>query len=76
MCLQEDFKLMCQNAMVYNQQETIYYRTAKRLLHGGLKVCSRDKLRALLPSMPFLSEISSTELGFELQSPEEVINLL
>ncbi|KAF4520325.1 hypothetical protein B566_EDAN004385 [Ephemera danica] len=68
----DDFKLMCQNAMVYNQQETIYYRAAKRLQHGGLKICSRDKLRPLIPTMPYLSELTVAELGFELHSPEEL----
>lgn len=63
---------MCQNAMVYNQAETVYYRAAKRLLHGGLKVFPRDKLRQLLPGLPCLGELSTAELGFELHSPEEV----
>ena len=29
---------MCCNAMTYNRMDTIYYRTAKRLLHIGSKV--------------------------------------
>ena len=32
---------MCCNAMTYNRMDTIYYRTAKRLLHIGSKVRSR-----------------------------------
>jgi bromodomain-containing protein 7 len=71
--LQEDFKLMCTNAMTYNQSETVYYRAAKRLMHGGLKILTREKIKSLASSLPYLAEITSTELGFELHTPEEVI---
>lgn len=64
---------MCHNAMTYNQQETVYYRAAKRLLHGGLKILTREKIKSLAPSLPYLAECTTTELGFELHTPEEVI---
>jgi hypothetical protein len=64
---------MCTNAMTYNQSETVYYRAAKRLMHGGLKILTREKIKSLASSLPYLAEITSAELGFELHTPEEVI---
>lgn len=42
---QADFKLMCDNAMVYNRPETVYYKAAKKLLHTGFKMMSKVKLK-------------------------------
>ncbi|KTG41170.1 hypothetical protein cypCar_00017761, partial [Cyprinus carpio] len=38
--LKLDFKVMCENAMIYNKPETIYYKAAKKLLHSGMKILS------------------------------------
>ncbi|KAK7871043.1 hypothetical protein R5R35_014104 [Gryllus longicercus] len=62
----DDFKLMCNNAMVYNHPETIYYKAAKKLLHVGLKFMSADKLKPLRSVLPYLCELTRAELGFEL----------
>ncbi|XP_063994080.1 bromodomain-containing protein 7 isoform X2 [Diachasmimorpha longicaudata] len=62
----EDFKLMCDNAMVYNHPETIYYKAAKKLLHVGLKMVTHDKLRQLRPVLTYMHDIPREELGFEL----------
>lgn len=35
---QIDFKIMCENAMIYNKPDTIYYKAAKKLLHSGMKI--------------------------------------
>lgn len=35
---QTDFKIMCENAMIYNKPDTIYYKAAKKLLHSGMKI--------------------------------------
>ncbi|KAF7227689.1 transcript variant X2 [Nothobranchius furzeri] len=43
-----DFKLMCDNAMVYNRPETVYYKAAKKLLHTGFKMMSKVLQRCLL----------------------------
>ncbi len=32
--------MMCENAMIYNKPETIYYKAAKKLLHSGMKILS------------------------------------
>lgn len=37
---QLDFRVMCENAMIYNKPETIYYKAAKKLLHSGMKILS------------------------------------
>lgn len=42
--LQDNFKLMCTNAMIYNKPETIYYKAAKKLLHSGMKILSQVNL--------------------------------
>ncbi|XP_033216841.1 bromodomain-containing protein 7 isoform X2 [Belonocnema kinseyi] len=62
----DDFKLMCNNAMTYNQQDTIYYKAAKKLLHVGLKMVTPEKLRQLRPVLTYMHDISKEELGFEL----------
>ncbi|KAG9341948.1 hypothetical protein JZ751_018265 [Albula glossodonta] len=41
--LKVDFKIMCENAMIYNKPETIYYKAAKKLLHSGMKILSPDR---------------------------------
>ncbi|XP_075216213.1 bromodomain containing 7/9 isoform X1 [Lycorma delicatula] len=62
----DDFKLMCGNAMVYNHPDTIYYKAAKRLLHTGVKIMSPEKLRLLVPSLPFMHQIPKEQLGFDI----------
>ncbi|XP_063225828.1 bromodomain-containing protein 7 isoform X2 [Bacillus rossius redtenbacheri] len=66
----EDFKLMCNNAMVYNHPETIYYKAAKKLLHVGLKMMTADKLKPLRSVVSYMAEIPQDELGFELGCEE------
>lgn len=41
MFIQDNFKLMCNNAMIYNKPDTIYYKAAKKLLHSGMKILSQ-----------------------------------
>lgn len=62
----DDFKLMCNNAMTYNHQDTIYYKAAKKLLHVGLKMITPEKLRQLRPVLTYMHDITRDELGFEL----------
>ncbi|KAM3613896.1 uncharacterized protein V6R79_006725 [Siganus canaliculatus] len=52
-----DFKLMCDNAMVYNRPETVYYKAAKKLLHTGFKMMSKERLLALKRSMSFMQDM-------------------
>lgn len=59
---------MCRNAMVYNRPDTVYYKAAKKLLHAALKIITRDKLRSTPQLLPLLSELSSEQLGFDLDS--------
>ncbi|XP_025423344.1 bromodomain-containing protein 7 [Sipha flava] len=61
-----DFKLMCDNAMTYNQPETIYYKAAKRLLHAGLKLTGPEKLKTLLSALPGMAQIPQAQLGFDI----------
>uniref|UniRef100_A0A8D8USP4 Bromodomain-containing protein 7 n=1 Tax=Cacopsylla melanoneura TaxID=428564 RepID=A0A8D8USP4_9HEMI len=65
----DDFKLMCGNAMTYNHPETIYFKSAKKLLHSGLKITSADKLKQMVHALPCMLEIPETQLGFDLGIP-------
>lgn len=49
----EDFNLMCNNAMVYNAPETIYYKAAKKLVLSGSKLLSPDKIRNMYRSIGY-----------------------
>ncbi|TSK20185.1 Bromodomain-containing protein 9 [Bagarius yarrelli] len=56
-----DFKLMCDNAMVYNRPETVYYKAAKKLLHTGFKMMSKERLLALKRSMSFMHDMDFSQ---------------
>lgn len=62
----DDFKLLCNNAMVYNQPQTIYYKAAKKLLHTGVKMMSPDKLRPLRSVLTYMVDIGREALGFDV----------
>ncbi|XP_048882068.1 bromodomain-containing protein 9 isoform X1 [Brienomyrus brachyistius] len=70
-----DFKLMCENAMVYNRPETVYYKAAKKLLHTGFKMMSKERLSALKRSVSFMQDMDFSQqaaiLGDEDIAPEE-----
>ncbi|XP_024150708.1 bromodomain-containing protein 7 [Oryzias melastigma] len=53
--LKVDFKLMCENAMIYNKPETIYHKAARKLLHSGMKILSQERLESLKQSIAFMS---------------------
>nr|CAG4645465.1 EOG090X04G3 [Lynceus sp. MCZ IZ 141354] len=61
----DDFTLMCNNAMTYNQPDTVYYKAAKRLLHSGVKILSTGKIRRLVPTICNFGELTTEQLGFE-----------
>ncbi|XP_035251391.1 bromodomain-containing protein 7 isoform X2 [Anguilla anguilla] len=58
--LKADFKIMCENAMIYNKPETIYYKAAKKLLHSGMKILSPERLQSLRQSIEFMADVEST----------------
>lgn len=62
----DDFKLLCNNAMVYNQPNTIYYKAAKKLLSSGVKMMSPDKLKPLRSVLTYLGDIGREALGFDV----------
>ncbi|XP_054464505.1 bromodomain-containing protein 7 isoform X2 [Anoplopoma fimbria] len=53
--LRLDFKVMCENAMIYNKPETIYHKAARKLLHSGLKILNQERLDSLKQSIEFMS---------------------
>ncbi|KAJ8407840.1 hypothetical protein AAFF_G00268840 [Aldrovandia affinis] len=57
--LKVDFKIMCENAMIYNKPETIYYKAAKKLLHSGMKILSPERLQSLKQSIEFMADLEN-----------------
>ncbi|CAJ1049126.1 bromodomain-containing protein 7 [Xyrichtys novacula] len=53
--LKVDFRIMCENAMIYNKPETIYHKAARKLLHSGMKILSQERLESLKQSIAFMS---------------------
>ena len=43
---QSDFELICSNCMIYNAPNTVYYKTAQKLLHFGRKVIAKEAQKA------------------------------
>ncbi|XP_027626117.1 bromodomain-containing protein 9, partial [Tupaia chinensis] len=70
-----DFKLMCDNAMTYNRPDTVYYKLAKKILHAGFKMMSKERLAALKRSMSFMQDMDFSQqaalLGHEDTAVEE-----
>ena len=62
----DDFKLMCTNAMTYNTQETIYYKTAKKLMLIGMKLLTPEKLILMREQLHFMNDLTEDELGFDI----------
>lgn len=59
-----DFQLMCDNAIRYNHQETVYNKAAKRLLVAGMKLLQHENLMRASFAV-FLRDLTSKELGFD-----------
>nr|XP_046270439.1 bromodomain-containing protein 7 [Scatophagus argus] len=53
--LKVDFRIMCENAMIYNKPDTIYHKAARKLLHSGMKILSQERLDSLKQSIEFMS---------------------
>uniref|UniRef100_A0A8C6FR05 Bromodomain-containing protein 9 n=1 Tax=Moschus moschiferus TaxID=68415 RepID=A0A8C6FR05_MOSMO len=72
-----DFKLMCDNAMTYNRPDTVYYKLAKKILHAGFKMMSKERLLALKRSMSFMQDMDFSQqaalLGNEDTAAEEPV---
>ncbi|XP_078221840.1 bromodomain-containing protein 9 isoform X36 [Callithrix jacchus] len=72
-----DFKLMCDNAMTYNRPDTVYYKLAKKILHAGFKMMSKERLLALKRSMSFMQDMDFSQqaalLGSEDTAVEEPV---
>jgi hypothetical protein len=53
---QSDFELMCQNAMLYNKKDTIFYKWGKKLLKVGGRIISRETLSAPPATLPYTQQ--------------------
>ena len=58
-----DFELICRNAMTYNTVDTIYYKSADKLIRYGQKFFSVEKLRSMKTHLAFASIIPDECLG-------------
>jgi len=63
-----DFELICRNAMTYNTVDTIYYKSADKLLRYGQKFFSVEKLRSMKTHLAFASVIPDECLGIDASS--------
>ncbi|XP_019909521.1 bromodomain-containing protein 7 isoform X2 [Esox lucius] len=57
--LKVDFRIMCENAMIYNKPETIYHKAARKLLHSGMKILSPERLESLKQSIEFMADLEN-----------------
>ncbi|MEJ1275878.1 bromodomain containing 9 [Cricetulus griseus] len=68
---------MCDNAMTYNRPDTVYYKLAKKILHAGFKMMSKERLLALKRSMSFMQDMDFSQqaalLGSEDPAVEEPV---
>ena len=63
-----DFELICRNAMTYNTVDTIYYKSADKLLRYGQKFFSVEKLRSMKTHLAFANIIPDECLGIDATS--------
>lgn len=61
-----DFSLICNNCMTYNLPDTVYFKTAKKLLQQGQRILAPERLRALAEHLPLIKDLSKDELGFDM----------
>lgn len=66
-----DFELMCNNACTYNSPDNICYKVGKKLLQQGQKLYSKENIVTMKTNSPFVKNISSAELGFDISSDED-----
>ncbi|XP_065064320.1 bromodomain-containing protein 7-like [Rhopilema esculentum] len=72
--LRDDFILMCKNAMLYNAPDTIYYKSAEKLLNLGTRALSEDKLRKMKRSIGIIVDdigIDDVDVDVDILDDEE-----
>ncbi|XP_057291981.1 bromodomain-containing protein 7-like [Hydractinia symbiolongicarpus] len=47
----QDYVVMCNNAMLYNGSDTIYFKSAEKMLSIGLKMLSKEKMKKVNKSI-------------------------
>ena len=70
-----DFGLICNNCMQYNLPDTVYYKTAKKLLQQGQRILAPERLRPLAEHLPLIKELTREELGFDMSELVPVTEL-
>lgn len=59
--------------MTYNMADTIYYKSAKRLLHTGLKMLSPEKIKQLSLTVKCINEVSPDLLGLQARTGQHLV---
>lgn len=72
----DDFKLMCDNATLYNNPETVYHKSAKKLWHAGKKILNQEHMMRVKSLRAEIEYLSPEELGFDLRSSYQLENNL
>ncbi len=71
MLFKKDFDLMCSNAMTYNAQDTVYYKTARKLRAVGRALLTAKRLTGMRDRLPFMEVLTEDELGFDIHAENQ-----
>lgn len=70
----DDFKLMCDNATLYNYPGTVFHKCAKKLWHVGKKILGAENLLRLKSLRADIDSLTPEELGFDVRKSFQLEN--
>ncbi|XP_070575836.1 bromodomain-containing protein 7-like [Ptychodera flava] len=69
-----DVKQMCDNAMIYNRPETVYFKAAKKLLSYSYKIMSKEHINSLKRAVGFdIDELEIIPVKVKKHKREEIL---
>jgi len=60
--MKQDFEQMIENCCTYNNEDTVYYQLAKRLLTAGSKIFSKERLISMLKTLSTTGVLPESEI--------------